>query len=124
MPECPVCHVSTDQVIDQPPKVLLPSIPEATDLNSALAAINAMRQMLLLLAGQIGRGGAQGPPGAAGKSAQKEKVGRWNEVSRSTSKVKVFNPDDKTQFVEVERINKLTMKDSVTNEQWIWNRGK
>jgi hypothetical protein len=40
----------------------------------------------------------------------------FNEVSRETSRVRVENPDDASQFVIVDRIDKLTMVDSGTSE--------
>lgn len=123
----PICHVPVPTPIDQPGGVQNPSIPIATDLQSALAAINAMRMILMRLAnlqprfdgsGQ-GRGGRIGGGGGNNKN---KKPGRWNEVSRVTKKEKVYNPDDKEQFVEVERMNRLVMQDSITGEQWIWSR--
>lgn len=124
----PICHVPVPTPIDQPEGIQNPSIPIATDLQSALAAINAMRLILMRLANLQPRFDGRGGGGRGGGSKQpskqdpKKKIGRWNEISRKTSKVKVFNPQDKEQFVEVERINQLIMKDTITGEQWIWNR--
>ena len=121
----PVCHVSVDEVINQPTGTKLPSIPIATDLISALAAINAMRQVLMMLTGALqgppGLRGAQGQGGAAGAAAKKTKVGRWNEANRTTATERVYNPNDNSQYVDVQRINSLTMTDSVTGETWVWN---
>lgn len=36
---------------------------------------------------------------------------KYTEVSRTTSTKRVFNPDDNTQFVDVQRIETLLMKD-------------
>jgi hypothetical protein len=44
------------------------------------------------------------------------------EVSRVSETVRIENPDDPSQFVEVERINKLRFRDSTNGEQWVWNR--
>lgn len=125
MANAPVCNISVNEVINQPPGVKLPSIPQATDLPSALSAIQAMTDMLNILVGNIPN--TRGQPGRAGQAGQpgknpKNSIGRFTEVSgsRVTEKVKVTNPQDSSQFVEVERINKVVMRDNVTGEQWIW----
>ena len=122
MAQAPTCFVSQDQVIDQPPAKQLPSIPQATDLPSALAALNAIRQILNAMNNQTQQGGQQGPRGAAGKPGKKEKS-RWVEISRATEKIKVpiIDTGDKP-FVEVERINRFTMQDTVTGTEFTWNR--
>lgn len=123
----PICHVPVPTPIDQPGGIQNPSIPIATDLQSAIAAINAMRMILMRIANlqprfdgsSNGRGSGIRKPS---KQEPKKKVGRWNEVSRVTKKEKVYNPEDKEQFVEVERMNRLVMRDSITGEEWIWSR--
>jgi hypothetical protein len=122
--KAPVCHISPDQVIfDQPKPVKMPTIPPAVDLASALAAIRALTLLVQQLAGQQSVQGPQGLPGQPGQSSR-TKVGRWNEIpgSRVTQTVRVFNPQDKTQYVDVERINSLTLQDNVTGEDWVWRR--
>lgn len=46
----------------------------------------------------------------------------WNEVTRKVAVVRVFNESDRTQFVDVEQINGLTMKNKKTGETWVWTR--
>jgi hypothetical protein len=41
---------------------------------------------------------------------------KLNEVSRRTSVKRVFNPSDNSQFVDVERIDQLTLKDAATSQ--------
>lgn len=124
----PICHVPVPTPIDQPSGVQNPSIPIATDLQSAIAAINAMRLILMRLANLMPRFDGAGGGGRGGGSKQpskqdpKKKTGRWNEVNRVTRVEKVTNPEDKEQFVEVERMQELVMQDSITGEQWIWKR--
>jgi len=124
MANAPQCFISVNETINQPPGVLLPSIPQATDLASALSAIQAMTDMLNLLTGQIvntrGQPGRQGQAGQPGKNNQ-NKVGRFTEIKRVTENVTVTNPQDSSQFVEVERINALTMRDNITGETWTWS---
>lgn len=115
----PVCHIPPATSVDQPGPVAIPAIPPATpNLASLVATVNAMRQVIIFITGQQG---PAGPQGAAGGGAKTKPV-RWTEESRSTEKVKIYNPDDNTQFVEIERINKLTMQDGVTGESWTWSR--
>jgi len=125
MANAPVCHASTDQVIEQPPPVQFPSVPRAVDLQSALAAINALTRIVMMLAGQQPAPWMQGPQGvrgAAGKNAPPGKKPRWAEVNRVMKKVKIENPSDSAQFVEIERIERLVMRDSVTGQTWDWKR--
>jgi hypothetical protein len=111
MADAPVCHVSPDQVINQPPVKQLPAIPQATDLNSALAAINAMRLTLQMMLDQ------------AARKTQKDKVGRYVVREKAEKKVRVYNKDDHEQYVDVMRTNKLVMQDTVTGEYWTYIRG-
>ena len=112
----PVCHDSRDQVITQPAPKKLPAIPAATDLASALAAIAALKTIVEGLTQPViinnfggGGGGASAPQ-------------RWSQDKRVTETVKVTNPADPSQFVEIQRIKSLTMKDGRTGETWVWNR--
>lgn len=112
----PVCHVSKDQVITQPAPKNLPAIPHATDLTSALAAIAALK----IIVERITQ-----PPIDNGGTTLKStpaKQPRWVQDTRTTEKVKIVNPTDPSQFVEIERIKKLTMKDGITGDTWSWSR--
>lgn len=42
---------------------------------------------------------------------------KWTEVSRQTTTVRVSNPSDESQFVDVERIDRLTMRNEKGQEQ-------
>lgn len=118
----PVCHIPPVTTTQQPTPINVPSIPLAgPTLASLTGAVNAMRQTLLMLTGQSGANGANGQ---AGKPAKKDPPERWTENARVTETVRIFNPDDHEQFVDVERINKLTMKDKVTGETWTWDRDR
>ena len=123
MADAPVCHDSQDQVIGQPPAKELPSIPTAdpSDLGSIVAAINALTQFVLRLAGQSGSQGAPGVPGQPGKAAPKNKIGRFIEVGRATEEVQIHSKDDPEVYVTVKRINRLVFRDSVTGEIWSWS---
>lgn len=119
--QAPICHIPPQKITDAHGPIPLPSIPLATpNLASLVASVNALRQVVQYLAGQK----TPAPLITNNFTTKQPEKGRWNEVSRVTENVRVFNPSDKTQFVDVERINQLKMGDKVTGEQWIWNRTK
>jgi hypothetical protein len=112
----PICHVPPpDTTIPQPGVRALPAIPVAQpNLQSLMATVNALRQTVNILTGQQGINGAN--------NAKSDNKGQWVEDRRTTEVVKVYNPDDRSQFIEVERINRLVMKDKGTNQTWTWTR--
>lgn len=119
--QAPVCHVTQDEQIDQHKGPLVVSIPQATDLASALAAIRALTQNVNALSGRISQGarGPAGANGAAGKAAPHNT--RWSEQKRITQERTIT--DSSGQFsVVVEQIVGLSMIDKVTGEQWTWKQ--
>jgi hypothetical protein len=117
---CPTCHQSVDQQFDQPAGVNVPSLSPVGegDMDGLLRSHNQMIQYINRL---TGNDGARGAAGQAGKNA---KSGRWKEVpgSRKTEKKKIYSKTDRSVFVEVERINAFTMKDTVTGNTFTWRR--
>lgn len=134
MADTPFCNVSIATPPANPEAARLAAIPVATDLNSAIHAINMLTAVIrqVIRPTKIDNGAKPRPTNVSrgGDSKKnKDKQGRWNEVTRSTKKVKVFmkdssGQDDPDTFVEFERMDSLTMKDSVTSEQWIWRRDR
>ncbi len=119
MPEAPVCHLEPLVDIDGPSQPRMPVIPPIRgDIDSMVKALNALKMGYEILANQ--RGGPDEPVGSSGFKKGNSKVGRFNEVKRQTKKVRVSNPDDPSQYVDVDRINKLTMRDTKTGELWTW----
>lgn len=117
----PVCHIPPEDVnIPQPTSPGLPGIPVATDLASALRAINAIRQTLQIMNSQ------QNNDNGFGRRPEQGKKSQWSEESRVTSKVKIYQNNDPStgNFVEVEQINKLVMADKNTGQKWTWNRDR
>jgi hypothetical protein len=98
---------------------MLPAIPQATDLASALLAISALTAVVNQITNN-GPGSSGG--GSAGGSSKPPGIGTYKQFTRTTEKVKVTNPNDPSQFVEIERIKSLVMKDIKTGEAWTWNR--
>lgn len=105
--QAPVCHIPPAKP-DAPLVVKnLPAVPVATDLKSALQAINALRQVVQVITNQITQ-----PQGANNFIAD------WHESDRVTEIVRVYNPNDKSQYVDIQRINRLRMKDKKTGSTW------
>ena len=129
MATCPTCSSTVPVSIDQPTAAPIPSIPIASDLPSALAAIQALSMTHNIVYGYGGGGGGskQQPQQSKNntKPPQKPKVGRFEEQKskRITTKVKVYSKQDKETFVEYKQINGMTFKDTITGETWNWSRG-
>lgn len=124
----PVCSIIPPDRPGEPTGRTVPTIPVASDMASLIAAVNAIRAWINAQQNPqrqreddgSGRGGII-PPKPQPKQPQ-PKIGRWNEISRSTKKVRIENPDDPSQFVEIEQITNLVMQDSVTKETWTWSQ--
>lgn len=121
----PVCLLQPDIKIEQPDPRLWPPIPPAHDLASALRAINAMRNLLQQLMDLLSHNNLfPHPPGKRGgfKVVDPKKQAAYQEVHRTTKVVRVYNPQDKSQYVDVEQIESLLMRDTKTGEVWAWKR--
>lgn len=116
----PVCHVPPENAgIPQPGVKNLASIPIATDLASALAAINAMRQNIQTLTNQIDwSNGFRTIPN------KKDNKTQWIEQARVVDTVRVYQNNDPStgNYVDVQQINKLVMVDKNTGQTWAWDR--
>lgn len=125
---------SDNPAFDQPTLPLLPAMPVATDDN-VVQAINAIRNVVQQLGSpntlprENNNAGtrSQQPVNSRGNTKQndqraKPKKSRWIEKSRQKAVVRVYNPDDHDQYVDVEQINQLVMEDQVTGATWVWSR--
>jgi hypothetical protein len=92
----PVCPVSRSQAPSTQPRSV--AIPLAIDLPSAIRAINQIIYML-------------NPTSV---------VPQWQEVNRVVTPVRIFNPNDNQQWVDVERIAQVTFQDQTTNGLFQW----
>ena len=131
----PVCHIPPGNTPANPQPQNLPGLPgpispptstaaQQAFNNQIAAMLNAMRLMLLQLSGQLQRLNQDQFQGQTNNAMSRPQQGRWQEVSRQTETVKVYQNNDPTSpnWVEVERINQLKMGDSATKETWTWNR--
>lgn len=115
----PVCHIPPTSTVANPSVKNVPGVaaPAQATLQSLQSTVNNLREIIIYLTGQ------QGP---AGKAAPKSKPARWteNQPARITATTRIFQNNDKTSpnFVDVETINGITMKDGVTGESWNWKR--
>lgn len=121
----PVCELSQDQVIEQPHPRVIPPIPIAHDLQSLIVAVNALRQIVNMLLGapQIGGAGQSKP---SNQKAPNQQISRFSEVpgSRVTKDVRIDVESDTglTGYIIFQQINRVQMRDNVTNETWLWQR--
>lgn len=135
----PSCPSTLPEPIADPNSVNLPSIPVANpnDPNSMAAAINGLRQ-----AYYAERNGTPGDNGASprGNNPQQSKATKGQqkpqqkpkqkntsdfvETGRTKQKVRIFNPDDHTQWIDIEQITSLTLVNQVTGETWFWKLGQ
>jgi hypothetical protein len=95
----PVCPISRPQTPPAQRGIAVPFVPRAYDLASAIQAVNALAMTV--------------------NTAPEANV-RWKEKERVTQRVRITNPDDDSQWVDVIRITKLIMQDVVTDELWVW----
>lgn len=125
MSVAPVCPVSRSQALPGMPGALLPYTPKPVDLFSAIAAVNQIARILQQvvapaapnnvspLPGQspVARPGTSGPAQDGGKSLPKKQHSDWTELSRTTRRVRYYNPEDDLVWVEVERIARIVWVD-------------
>jgi hypothetical protein len=113
----PVCPISKSQAIVGSPGPLLPMPPRAVDLPSAINAINQLSQIIIQLIN---------PSLTINNTLRPLRGSNWIETGRVTQVQRVFNPDDNSQWVDVERINQLTMTQEATGDvlQWNYQQGK
>lgn len=102
MPNAPVCNVKG--VVLEPNQKLSPfqPIPKATDLPSALRALQAITNNFNTLL-------------KAGNFVEQRQF-------RTFQTVRVFNPDDTSQWVDVQQITGLTFIDPVTGRTLTWKQ--
>jgi len=115
----PVCPTSKSQELSAQPGIMLPQIPAAVDLPSALLAINQMRQIInFLVAPSVTN--LFGSPLLLNLQVPNIRS-NWQEIHRVSQVDRVYSPLDKSVWVDVERINSLTMKDQLTGNVLQWN---
>lgn len=100
---------------------VVPNIPKATDLNSALSAIAALTQAVYVMANAI-------PAAAGSQSANANNQSVANQPSAFVVKsqqlatIRVSDPNDASVFVDVTQIVALTLYNPTTKETWEWSQ--
>lgn len=98
----PVCNV--EGVVKLPDQKMskFEPIPKAVDLPSVIKAVNAITNNFYTLA----------------------KAGNFTELRqfRTFKTVRVFNPDDRNQWVDVQQITGLVFQDEVTGRFLTWRQ--
>ena len=129
----PVCNINPKNPPPQSLAPVLPSIPVANDLASALAALNAIRQWILQFtnpapippAPNVGPGGfVQPSPTTVNVSGGG--VGNFSEVpkARVVETTRIYDPNDPTQqtYVDVNQIVGLEFANG-TGQTIRWTQG-
>jgi len=124
--DAPVCNVKG--VVQEPNQSVtsdFQAIPKATDLASALAAIQALANNMnnLFRRGNFVQSHVGGISGFSTKKAAAA-PGNYIEVQarRVYKTVRVYNPQDATQYVDVKQIVGLTFVDPVTRRTIVWKQ--
>jgi hypothetical protein len=122
----PVCPISRSQAAPGMPGTHAPQVPKATDLPSAIAAINQLNTILQTIGigpptiNNIYPPGVIPPPsggssptshGGGSSGGTVFKAQDWTEVSRAKTTVQVSNPKDDTQWVRLECISQIIWRE-------------
>lgn len=131
----PICNINPKNPPPQSKAPALPAIPIATDLVTALAAINALRQLLIQYFDQLPLPGnttfvlnpnpnTPTKPGSPGYPAVPG--GNFTEVTsaRVTTNTRIYDPNDPTQqtYVDVAQITGLKFANK-TGQVISWSQG-
>jgi len=85
------------------PGVLFPAVARATDLPSAIVSVNQLKHIVDILINQF------------------ESAVHWVERARRVEIVRITNPQNQDNWVDVERIMEITFQNLVTGEIFKWN---
>jgi hypothetical protein len=132
----PVCPTSKSQPVPGQPGVMHPTISRAIDLPSVINVVNQLSQVVNNQLSPITINNVASPTinffgtpalrlnsqvqSGSGVAASNVSA-NFQEVGRTTETVRVHNPDDADQWVEVDRITSLSMRDSKTGSTWYWS---
>ena len=128
MSRAPFCNVEVAKIPGKPGDaahragVNISTIPSSASQQQIINIINRNFQNIIQnFFGQFAPTPSNPAPFAPNKNVSPGQED-WKEVTRKTKVVRVFNESDPTQFVDVEQINALTMKNKKTGETWVWSR--
>jgi len=112
----PVCPVSKGQAVPGSPGALLPLPPRAVDLPTTIMAVNQLISLLNFLIN---------PPSNVNNNLFTTLLPlpkpKWAETGRKMATTRVYNPFDKSMWVDVEHIVQLDMTDKVFGQAMTLN---
>lgn len=127
MSNAPVCHINPPIPGAEPTQPPLPAIPIATDLQSALAAINTMRMIIQTMNNQNQNNNNKPFSGFRTNDSGQKKNSNFQEVTskRTTTTKKIYQNNDPSTgvFVEVKQITGLTFLNPVSKQEISWKQG-
>jgi len=111
----PVCPVSKSEAVPGSPGNLLPLPPRAVDLPTTIMAVN---QLITIMNTMIN------PPVTINNSLFTTLAlpkPKWVETGRKMATTRVYNPFDKSMWVDVEHIVQLEMTDKIFGQSMLLN---
>jgi hypothetical protein len=122
----PVCPVSRGQSPPGMRPTQAPQIPQAVDLPSAIAALAQMilaQQLPQVTANNVAPPYAAPLPGSGTTGAGTSKKPGWLEIGRNLEPHRIYNPDDDSVFVTLNRITFLLFQERKTQVTLEWDLG-
>ena len=118
----PVCNI--DAVVPSPTGITSPlaAIPVANG-NNTVQVLNALRQAIMNIYNQnSGSRSSSGNNGGGSGGAQNPALGKFMQTDIQTKLVKVYNPDDNTQWVQVRQVVSVTWTNAKTGQTITYNQ--
>lgn len=127
MSNAPVCNINPPSPSAEPTVPSIPAIPVATDLQSAIRAINTMRGIIQTMTNQIANNNSGARTTSFKSSGSTKKNSDFAELTakRTTATKKIYQNNDPSTgvFVEVKQITGLTFLNPVTGQRISWKQG-
>lgn len=119
MSSAPVCFINPPPPAAEPVTNTIPAIPVATDLQSAIQAVNTLRQIIQDMTNQNPQ-----PGRITDLVVNSKKAANFVEVvgSRKTQMVKVTDPNDSSTYIVTKQITGLTFHNPVTKQNITWKQ--
>ena len=119
--QAPICYINPPAPTAEPIAPTIPSIPVATDLQSLIQAVNTIAQIIRTMNNQD-PGPGQRITGLTVNNEPKKHRSDFHEVvqKRIVQKVRVYNPQNHKQYVDVNQITGLTFANKLTGQQIDW----
>jgi hypothetical protein len=122
--QAPICFTNPPPPTAEPVQPTIPAIPVATNLASAIQAINTIAQIIRSLTNQVPAGPNEIIYDLVSKPSSKKKQANFQEIvtKRTYATTRVTNPQDPKQYVDVKQITGLTFIDKLTGQEITWTQ--